>query len=63
MTDPRMLKGVGYVLLVVALVMIALAMIRDGNNMWLSLAAVVPALTAVALFTKADPERYRKKKA
>lgn len=61
MTDPRVLKGTAYVLLLVAVGLIAAALLRDGNNMWIALAAVVPAFAATSLFVKAEPDRYRKK--
>lgn len=63
MTDPRVLKGIAYLLLLVALALIAVALFRDGNNMWIALSAVIPALAGTALFVKADPERYRRSKA
>jgi len=61
MTDPKVLKGVGYVLLAVALALIAVALLTEGNNMWTALAALVPAFAAIALFQKAEPERYKRK--
>ncbi len=63
MSDPRVLKGVGYVLLAISLALIAVALFTDGNNMWTALAAVVPALIAINLFMRADPEKWRKSKA
>lgn len=61
MADPRVLKGVAYVLLLVAAALLAVALFTDGNNMWTALAAVFPALAATSLFVRADPDRYRKK--
>ena len=63
MADPRVLKGTAYVLLLVAVGLIAVALLRDDNNMWIALAAVIPALAAGGLFTRVNPERHRKTRA
>lgn len=60
MSDPRVLKGTGYVLLAVTLVLLAVAIFRDGNNTNLAFLATIPAFVAVGLFVKTDPQRYRK---
>ncbi len=61
MTNPRVLKGSAVVLLIVAIGMLAVALFRDGNNMWLALAAALLAFGATSLFVKAEPERLRRK--
>jgi len=47
-------------LLVVAIGLIAVALLRDGNSMWIALAGAASAFAAAGIWYRADPERYRK---
>lgn len=51
--NPTVARLIGGLLLVLAIVLIVVALVRDGNNTWIALAAVPPALASSACFAAA----------
>lgn len=48
--SPAVVRFTGTLLLVVAVALIVVALVRDGNNMWVALAATAAALAGSAVF-------------
>lgn len=54
--NPTVARALGTLLIIVAIALIVVALVRDGNNMWIALAAVPVALGSSACFASAKKQ-------
>lgn len=56
-SNPTVARAIGGLLLLIGIALIVVALVRDGNNMWIALGAVPAAFASSACFASARKRR------